>query len=129
VQWQQNQGAFVFRAVVAVSPSAMEHVFPVVCFCIARQMLPVCLYVNAQEPDKECRFSARRRLSPLVTQSRWPVRTGQWSRLSHGNASLVWHRSCYRSNRQPVWDPRGSLPQIPASPEEAPGFGKLAHVA
>ena len=45
----QSQGAFVFRAVVAVRPSAMEHVFPVECFCIARQMLSVCLYVNAKE--------------------------------------------------------------------------------
>jgi hypothetical protein len=27
----------------------MEHVFHVECFCIARQMLPVCLYANAKE--------------------------------------------------------------------------------
>jgi hypothetical protein len=27
----------------------MEHVFPVECFCIARQMLLVCLQVNAKD--------------------------------------------------------------------------------
>jgi hypothetical protein len=27
----------------------MEHVFHVECFCIARQVLPVCLYANAKE--------------------------------------------------------------------------------
>jgi hypothetical protein len=44
----QSRDAFVFGAVVVLSLSAMEHVFPVVCFCMARQMLPT-PYVNAKE--------------------------------------------------------------------------------
>ena len=32
---------------------------------------------------------------------------------------LVWHRSCYCSIDSPFGTPRGSFPQIPASPEEA----------
>jgi hypothetical protein len=42
---------------------------------------------------------------------------------------LVWHRSCYCSTDSLWGPPRGSFPQIPASPEEAPGFGKIAHMA
>jgi hypothetical protein len=45
----QSRDAYVFGAVDAVSLSAMEHVFHVECFCIARQVLLVCLYANAKE--------------------------------------------------------------------------------
>ena len=44
----------------------MEHVFPVECFCIARQMLSMPACQRERELGRECRFSARRRLSPLV---------------------------------------------------------------
>jgi hypothetical protein len=58
-----------------------------------------------------------------------PVSIGQWSRLSHGYAS--WFGIAV-ATVQPIallGPPRGAFPQIPASPEEAPGFGKIAHMA
>jgi hypothetical protein len=58
-----ESGALSFGAVVAASPSVMEHVFPVECFCIARQMLStVCQ--RERGLGRECRFSTRRGLSP-----------------------------------------------------------------
>ena len=45
----------------------MEHVFPLECFCIARQMLRVCLYANAKESLAEnAAPPLASRLSPLV---------------------------------------------------------------
>jgi hypothetical protein len=116
-------------AVVAVSPSAMEHVFPVECFCIARQMLSVCPYVKRErELGTECRFSARRRLSPLVR----PISAGRFAQ-GHGRGSRqvtqVWFGIAPATvlTEGPSGTPRESLPEIPASPEKA-RFGKIAHV-
>ena len=44
----QSLGRFRFWRCRRCEPVAMEHVFPVECFCIARQMLDY-LYVNAKE--------------------------------------------------------------------------------
>jgi hypothetical protein len=43
----KESGALRFWAVFAVSPSRWNMFFPVVCFCIARQMPTTC--VNAKE--------------------------------------------------------------------------------
>lgn len=113
-------GVFVFGAVVAVSPPAMEHVFPVVMFLHCASNADY-LCVNAKELGRECRFSTRRRLSSSRWwQSRRLVSTGQWSRLLHGNANLVWHRSCYCSTDSPFGTREGPFPRFPLPPRKPP---------
>jgi hypothetical protein len=97
----------------------MEHVFPVVCFCIARQMLTTCMSTR-KRACTECRFSARSRLNPLAMaipaagytgQGRAPPRQGK---SGFGIAvALVLADSLFGVARD-------SFPQISDFPRESP---------
>jgi hypothetical protein len=102
-------GAFVFRGCCPFESRRDGHVFPVISFCVARQMLTTCMSMR-RELGGECRFSVRRRLESLslgTIRRMLMVNTGQWSRLSHGGARLVWHRGCDCSADRPFGTPRG----------------------
>jgi hypothetical protein len=109
-------GAFVFRGCCPFESRRDGQVFPVISFCVARQMLTTCMSMR-RELGGECRFSVRRRLESLslgTIRRLLMVNTGQWSRLSHAGARLVWHRGCDCSADRPFGTPRGGngLPSI-----------------
>jgi len=62
-----------------------------------------------------------------LAQSRRPVRTGQWSRLSPGNANLVWHRSCSCLTDSPFGAPRGVLSPDSRFPPRKPPDSARSH--
>src|SRR5713101_7469950 len=88
------------------------------------------LHVNAKE-------SLAENAASLLAVGQVPLVSGNsGGRLAQGNgrasrtATQVWFGIAVAAvlTDSPFGTPRGSFPQIPASPEEAPGFVKIAHV-
>ena len=121
-------GRVCFGAVFAVSPTrwnmfSLWYVFALRVKC----RLPI--RQRERELGRVCRFSARRRQSPVVRGNPGDRLAQGNGRGSHtGNASLVWHRSCCCSNREPLlYSARLHSPDSRFA-RESPRFSKIAHV-
>jgi len=123
-----ESGAFVFRAVVAVRPSAMEHVSLWNVFALRVK----CYRCTRMSTRKR----AWQRMSFLRSPSAKVLSLGQSRRPSaqaHGRgsrtATQVWFGIAVATvlTDSRLGPPRESLPEIPASPSK-PRFGTIAHI-
>ena len=93
--------------------------FPCDVFCIAPQMLTICMSTRKRPWQRMPLLHSPWAKSLSLRGYPGGRSRGQWSGLSPDNASLVWHCTCCRSNRGSVWDPaRVPFPRFPLRPRK-----------